>query len=256
MLIAFFLVMARTTGLFMSAPLLSRAGVPRRARVLLVAAISGSLLAAIPSGSLLAAITASQLPPDAPAVAGAMVSEVAIGLAIGLLARMLVVSFQLAGEVIAFQMGFALASSFDPDSGQATPAIASIQLSLVTLVFLLLDGHHLLIRALAASFEAFPLGARIDFEPLGTSLMDGANAMYATGARVAAPVAGILLLINAMIGFVNRISPQLSIFNIGFPMAIIGGLIAILATLPSVASYFVYEHGELAARLVALLAGS
>jgi flagellar biosynthetic protein FliR len=247
MLVAFFLVMARTSGLFLSAPLLSRAGVPRRARVLLVTAISGTLLAALPP---------SAVPSDAPAVAGAIVAELSVGLSIGLLARMLLTSFQLAGEVIAFQMGFALASSFDPDSGESTPAIASIQLGLVTLLFLLLDGHHMLIRALAASFEPFPLGAHVDFESLGTALMDGAGRMYAASVHVAAPVAGLLLLINAMIGFVNRVSPQLSIFNVGFPLAIAGGLLAMLASMPGVARYFIYEHGELTARILALLAGS
>ena len=246
MLVAFFLVLARTTGLFVSAPVLSRSGVPRRARVMLVVSISGALLAAVPT---------AQLPADAPAVAGAMVAELAIGMGIGLMSRLLLTAFQLAGEIVAFQMGFALANSFDPDAGTTTPAIASIQLGLVTLVFLLVDGHHLLIRALAASYEAFPLGAAHDLAEFSASLMSGATEMYATGARVSAPVAGLLLLINAMMGFVNRISPQLSIFNIGFPLAVAGGLLALLAAIPSFVRYFLLEHDQLGGRILSLIAG-
>ena len=247
MLILGALVLARVTGLFVGAPIFSRGNVPSRFRVLLAVAIAASLLPVVP--------VTQPLPEDAYAVAGAMIGEIAIGLAIGLVARMVLTAFQLAGAVIAFQMGFALANSFDPDSETSSPVIASLHLGLVTLLFLILDGHHLLIRALAASFETFPLAAGLASETLTRALLSGASSMFEMGVRVAAPVAGLMLLINAMIGFINRVTPQLSIFNIGFPMTVMGGLLAVLVALPHVASFFLYAYQDLQDQLVAMVQG-
>ncbi len=244
MLIFAALVLARITGLFIGAPILSRGGVPRRFRVLLSLWLTGTMVSVVPS---------AEIPSDAVAVTGAMVGELGFGLAIGLLARLALISFQIAGALVAFQMGFALANSFDPDSQSSTPVIATIHLGLVTLIFLLLDGHHLLIRAVAASFETFPVASGFRFELLAESLSDAASLMYQTGAQVAAPVAGLMLLINAMIGFINRISPQLSIFNIGFPMTVMGGLLVVLAALPNLANYFLISYSLLEQRLIALV---
>ena len=242
----FTLVFCRVGGLFLVAPLFSRGGVPLRARVLLAVAISICLLPIVPapaSGG------------DAAAVAAGMAGELAIGIAIGLLARLLLTAFQLAGEIIAFQMGFALASSFDPESEATEPVISSIHLSLVTLLFLTLDGHHLLVRAVAASFDTFPVGAGMASETLARGLLASASEMYETGARVAAPVAGLLLLLNAMIGFINRITPQLSIFNVGFPLTVVGGLLGLLVVIPRLAAFFLQAHLELTDRLGTLFGG-
>ena len=246
MLVQGALVLARVTGLFVGAPFFSRSNVPRRFRVLMALWITGALLSVVPT---------SATPTDAVGVAGAMVGEVAVGLAIGLLARLVLTAFQLAGAMIAFQMGFALANSFDPDSETTTPVIATIHLGLVTFLFLLLDGHHLLLRALAASFETFPLASGLQSDLLTRGLLEAASGMYETGARVAAPVAGLLLLINAMVGFINRVTPQLSIFNIGFPMTVMGGLLAVLVAVPRVASFFLHTYQDLQSQLVTLVQG-
>ena len=243
----FTLVFCRVGGLFLVAPLFSRGGVPVRVRVLLAVALSLCLMPVVPARASAGS--------DAAAVAAGMVGELAIGIAIGLLARLLLTAFQLAGEIIAFQMGFSLASSFDPESEATEPVISSIHLGLVTLLFLLLDGHHLLVRAVAASFETFPVGAGLQSETLARGLLASASEMYETGARVAAPVAGLLLLLNAMIGFINRITPQLSIFNVGFPLTVVGGMLGLIVVVPRLAAFFLQAHLELGARLGMLFGG-
>jgi len=240
------LVLARITGLFIGAPIFSRSNVPSRFRVLLALWIAAALLPVVPKVAV---------PADAYAVSAAMVGEIGIGLAIGLLARLVLTAFQLAGAVVAFQMGFALADSFDPEAQASTPVIASLHLGMVTLIFLILDGHHMLIRALAASFETFPLGSGLDSELLVQSVMAGSSQMFSTGAQVAAPVAGLMLLLNAMVGFLNRVTPQLSIFNIGFPMTVMGGLLALWAALPRVAGFFLHAYEDLQLQLVGLTQG-
>jgi flagellar biosynthetic protein FliR len=109
-----------------------------------------------------------------------------------------------------------------------------LQFTLAAVVFLLLDGHHLLIRALSASYETFPAGAPLRSDALGAAVLgDLGSALWETGVRAAAPLTGILLLINAVLGFLNRASPQISIFNVGFPLSIGAGLLAALLAAPA-----------------------
>jgi flagellar biosynthesis protein FliR len=244
-LVLFALVSSRVAGLFIAAPLFSRRDAPIRFRVLLAFAIAGAMMPA--------AATGTPLPEGGAAVATGMVSELALGLAIGFLVRMMMTAFQLAGAVTSLQMGFSLAGSFDPEAGDVIPELASLQLSFVTVLFLLIDGHHLLVRSVAASFQIFPPGGALDAPMLAELLSDGFANMFELGARVAAPVSGLLLLVNGLIGFLNRVTPQLSIFNIGFPIAVGTGFLGLMVSLPSVAAFFFSAWSELEALLAGML---
>jgi flagellar biosynthetic protein FliR len=243
-IILFTLVAARLAGLFIGAPLFSRRSIPSRIKIMIVFLLAGVLLPAA---------EVPELPVDAVAVAGAMVGELSIGMAIGFLARLLVSAFQLAGSMIAFQMGFALARSFDPETGASSPVMGSLYLNLATLLFLLLDGHHFLIQAVAASFETFPVAAPIAYGDLTEAVFFSASTMYELGVRIAGPVTGLMLLTNATIGFINRVVPQLSIFNIGFPMTVMGGLLAVMLSIPEVGSFFMRAYAGFEDQVMALI---
>lgn len=246
MLILFALVLARISGLFLGAPVFSARTIPRRFRVMLAAVLAGTLLP----------IAQPATPPtDAYAVMVAFVGEIAIGLAMGLLARLLLTAFQVAGAIIAFQMGFAMARAIDPSSGIQTPVIASLHLQLVTVLFLLVDGHHLLIRGLAASFETFPIGTPLQAGLLCDMLFSASGNMYESAARIAGPVTAIMMLINALIGFLNRIVPQLSIFNIGFPLTVMSGLVAVGLSIPETVAFFLRAYEKFEGEFAALVAG-
>lgn len=244
MITLFALVLARILGLFLGAPILSNTSLPMRIRV----AIS-SLLAV----AMMATVHADTLPADGYAFAVAMTSEALVGLAIGLLVRLVFVAFEVAGELQGFQMGLAMANVFDPESQSETAVLGSLYLNLVSISFLLMDGHHLLIRALAASFDAFPVGGALDAAVLTQALHGSASSMWATGARIAAPVTGVLLLMNALLGFLNRVMPQMSIFNVGFPLTAMAGYLAVLLTVPETVAFFLRSYGGLEDQLGLLL---
>lgn len=244
MLILFALVFARITGLFLGAPILSQKGVPMRFRVLIT-----SILAA----ALLPTVDTTHMPSDGYAVAVALVSEIAVGYAFGLLARLMLTTFQAAGAVIAFQMGFAMARTIDPTDRTQVPVIGTIYLSLTSIVFLLLDGHHLLIRSVAASYNTFPLGVSLQTQVLVETLFGAGATLYEMAARVAGPVTGVMLLMNSIIGFINRAIPQLSIFNVGFPMTIFTGLLAVTLAIPGVVAAFLRLYASFEEQLLGLV---
>jgi flagellar biosynthetic protein FliR len=245
-LVLFSLVLARTFGLFLGAPVFSSKAFPRRFRMALAVVISFALLPAAAGHSL---------PDNAYAAAGAMALEGLLGFSIGLLVRMVLTAFQVAGHMISFQAGFALTAAFDPFSGTRSTVLQTLHLNLVTLLFLVLDGHHLLLRSLAASYEVVPMASMAVLSDLTTTLFAEGTTLFQTGARVAAPVTGLLLLINGVVGFLNRIMPQLSIFNIGFPMAVFTGITAVFLSIPEVTSAFLRSYEHLQITLAALFGG-
>jgi flagellar biosynthetic protein FliR len=242
-LILFSLVMARTTGLLIGAPVFSSKMLPRRFRM---------GLAVVLSLALLPAAYGRPLPADGYAVVGAMAVEGLLGFSMGLLVRLVLAAFQLAGGMISFQAGFAMTAAFDPMSGTRSTVLQTLHLNLVTVLFLALDGHHLLVRSLAASYETIPVATAGVMSDLTPALFDEGTTLFQTGAVVAAPVTGLLLLINAVVGFLNRIMPQLSIFNIGFPMSVFTGMVAVFLSIPGLAAAFLRSFGHLEGLLAGL----
>ena len=137
------------------------------------------------------------------------------------------------------QMGLGFASMIDPQNGVTVPVISQFYLIFVTLVFITLDGHLILLQVLAESFVTIPV------MPSGlphTSLRDlvaQAGWMYASGVLVALPAIGSLMMVNLAFGILSRAAPQISPFSIGFPLTIILGFGIMFVTLPSVANHLV-----------------
>jgi flagellar biosynthetic protein FliR len=242
----FWLAMARVAGLMLAAPPFSLAALPPRYRVLLALGLSAALLPAA---------AASALPAAPSALLAAALGELAIGMAIGLLARCMLAAFQLAGTAAGLQMGLSMASVIDPSGDDEVPLLGTLQYTLAAVAFLVLDGHHVLIRALSASYEAFPVGAALRSDVLAQAVSDMGGALWETGVRAAAPLTGIMLLINGVMGFLNRASPQISIFNVGFPLSIAAGLVAALLATPASVDALLRALDDLASAAAALLGG-
>ncbi len=239
------IVSARVAGLFIGAPIFSRRSLPTRFRILLIFSISGLLgSAALPE----------KLPDTMDLVMHAMAGELLLGLAIGLVARFMIAAFQMAGTIMGRQMGFAMANGFDPEMQSQGTVIASLHTNLAAFLFLGIDGHHMLLRGLAASYQNFPIGGEIQGPLLAQTLMSSAGKIFEDGARVAAPVTGIMLLINVMLGFMNKINPQLSIFNVGLPLTVMVGMLAVMISIPDTTATILRVY-EVLVSDVALLVG-
>jgi flagellar biosynthetic protein FliR len=184
-----------------------------------------------------------------------MAVEGLLGFSIGLIVRLVLSAFQIAGGMISFQAGFAMTAAFDPMSGTRSTVMQTLHLNLVTVLFLAIDGHHLLIRSLAASFETVPVATAAIMNDVTSTLFAQGKVLFQTGAVVAAPVTGLLLLINATVGFLNRIMPQLSIFNIGFPMTVFTGMVAVFLAIPGTTNAFLRSFAELEVLLTSLFGG-
>jgi flagellar biosynthetic protein FliR len=214
----------RVLAVFTSAPLLSSRAFPIRARIGLAFFIA---FAAQPSLQGQPVINI-----NGPEALGAVVQQVGIGLAIGFTVRLVFAAVELAGEVVGFQMGLNFAAFFDPSLNSQSSAVARFFGQMATFVFIVMNGHLMVMMAVIKSFDAFPVDQNF-LEALNhMKLYELGTDLFASGLWIALPMIGMLMFVNLALGIVSRVAPQMNIYAIGFPITLTVGLIGIAATLP------------------------
>jgi flagellar biosynthesis protein FliR len=215
----------RALALFSALPVLGSRTVPMRARIGLAAFIA---MAAQPS-----------LPPVAPVLLDSMpalmlvAQQVIIGVTLGFAVRLVFTAIEFAGELIGLQMGLNFAGFFDPLSATNATATSRFFGTLVSWLFIVINGHLLVVAALVQSFSAFPIGPTpLAFLHQMQPHVWGAE-IFSTGLWIALPLITMLLFVNLVLGAISRVAPQINIFAIGFPITLGVGLLGLVLTLPA-----------------------
>ncbi|MGB2832403.1 MAG: flagellar biosynthetic protein FliR [Methylotenera sp.] len=160
-----------------------------------------------------------------------LVEQLIIGLAIGFSMRLVFAAIDVAGQLIGMTMGLGFASFFDPNSHGQSTAISQFLMLLTMLIFLSLDGHLLMVTAVANSFTTMPIALNsTGIQPM--KIVTWAETMFSTGLLLSLPAVTALLMTNMALGILTRTAPQLNLFGIGFPITLSMGLLIILLTLP------------------------
>ena len=214
----------RILAVFTAAPILSSRAFPVRARIALAFFIA---FAAQPSlqGQPLISI-------NGPEALGTVVQQVGIGLAIGFTVRLIFAALELAGEVVGFQMGLGFASFFNPALNNQSSAVGRFYGQLAAFLFVVMNGHLIVLMAVIKSFDAFPLDQNFLEALKKMKLYELGTDLFASALWIALPVIGMLMFANLALGIVSRVAPQMNIFAIGFPVTLTVGLIGIAATVP------------------------
>ena len=169
-----------------------------------------------------------------------MVNEVLLGALIGLVAQLVFTAVSFGGTVIGYQMGFAAANIFDPQTTQQLSLMSQFINILALLAFLALDGHHFFFRVIVESYQLLPPGP-LDFSGGAVAtLMRLGSHMFVLGVKFSAPVLALLLITNIVLGILARVFPQLNVFMLSFPLNIGIALIVIGLTLE--AMFFVLRR--------------
>lgn len=153
--------------------------------------------------------------------------EVMIGLLIGLIGRFIFVGIQLCGQIIGFQMGFAIANIVDPVTSTQVSIIAELYYLIAILLFLTFDMHQVFIAAIVESFSIIPpYGFRMKGE-IAQALVVYSSNLFLVAVKIGAPVIAALTLLNVSLAIIARTVPQINIFIVGFPLQIMTGLLFI-----------------------------
>ncbi len=182
-----------------------------------------------------------------------VLGEMTLGVIIGLSIKLIFSGIQLAGQLVGFQMGFAIVNIMDPVTSTRLSLTAQLNNLVALLIFLSINAHHWLLRALADSFQLVP---PFDFRfnnSLMAQLMKIASNMFIIAIKVAAPVMAALLLTSVALGLVARTVPQMNILIVAFPLKIVVGLLFFAFSLPYLLSFLEQIFGGLGSDMLFLL---
>ena len=214
----------RVLAMFTAAPVFSNRAFPMRSKVglaLLVAVCAQASLGGQPQVSF-----------NGPLALETLVQQVVIGLAIGFSVRVVFASMELAGELIGLQMGLNFATFFNPTSNAQSSSTAIFFGNMTTLLFIVMNGHLLVLMAVIRSFEVFPVGSSLMGALAKVRLYGLGVDLFSSALWIAMPMIAVLLLVNLTLGIISRLAPQMNIYAIGFPVTLSVGLLGISITLP------------------------
>ena len=241
---AFLVLVSRIGGLLAALPVFSGRTIPIKVKLGLVLTLSLMLAPSIPMPTVSL---------DPMILVGGMLSEMTIGVTIGLAVRLLFGALEVAGELLGIQMGFGAVHLFDPTTSQQTPMIAQFFTMLASLIFLSLNAHLFAMATIIHSYEAIPaFGAHLSSH-LGEEILLLSQRMFTIGLKLSAPVLIAILLINVLMALLGRAVPQVQVFVLSFPITIAGGLLVLSLGMPFTVALIGSEFEQLQLTIEALL---
>lgn len=224
------LLACRIGGMMLVAPVFSSKAVPVKVRTGLLLLLT---LILTPS-----AFGAAASHGGAPAITPVtFVTETLIGFAIGFGAAVLVGAAETAGDLMSTAIGISGASLLDPMQGGSSNVLATFGQLFAVAVLLTVNGHLVMLDAIAESARALPVGSAIAVrEGLG-AMLSAASTLFVLGLRFAAPVIAASMIGNVALAVLTRAAPQINVLTVAFPIQIALGLVALVASLAFVGTF-------------------
>ena len=231
----------RILALIATAPVLSHMAIPMRVKIGVagfITLIVAPTLGAVPQVTVFSA--------DGVWI---IVNQFLIGAALGLTMQVAFAAIDAAGEFIGQQMGLGFAMLYDPRAGGSAVVVSRYLNTIAMLAFLVFDGHLQMISALVTTFQSVPigadvLGAAVHAQGWRTLAAYGVS-VFSTGLLLSLPVVAALLIANLTLGILNRAAPQIGIFQVGFPVTMLVGMLLLQLMVPNLIPFFqrVFESG-------------
>ena len=227
----FLLVFARLGSMIMMMPAIGENGIPARVR-LIMALLLTALIMPLVAGSY------GKLPETITGTAMLIVFEIAVGIFIGMAARLIMAALHVAGNIIALQMSLAFAQNVDPSQGHQGVLVANfLNLLAIALIFAT-DMDHMLIAAMRDSYELFKPGQYLPVGDFSQMAVETFSHAFRLGLQLAAPFLVFGLIFYLGIGVISRLMPQIQIFFIAMPANITLGLVLLMVLLGAMMTWF------------------
>jgi len=245
------LILARVAGLFIDAPVLSAKSIPSTVKTALAIWLTTVLWFVVPVRALPDSMTTFTL---------ALLVEIFIGYIIGFVASIVLLSAQAAGDILDMQMGLSVANVLSPTTGAMTSITGTFMFLIALVVFLLVDGHHMVFAALHQSFVAIPIISFIDFSKpnLLLQMIDLLRFFWIATIQLCAPMLLLIFLSDFSFGIVSRVAPQVNVFMLGFQVKPSLGLLGLMMISPLLINHMmtlIGLTGNEIARAIVVLSG-
>ena len=222
--ILFLLVFLRNTGLMIGAPFFQSRNISNPLRVGLAFFLAVVFLPLL------------NLPGNSPQsfweLVFLMIQEFILGLIMGYILYLAFAGLQLAGQLVEVPMGFGMVNVLDPQTGGQMPIIGQLYYLTAIWLFLLVNGHHILLNVLAQSFKILPVGKLFYFTKGLPLIIKNFSQLFWLALQVAIPIIGVLFLTDVGLGVLSKLIPQINVFILGFPIKVFLGITLLILSLP------------------------
>jgi flagellar biosynthesis protein FliR len=195
----------------------------------------------------LAALAAFLLAPNTPpfslegqsmfSIVGIMGKEVCIGLLLGFVGRLVFIAVDLAGNIVATEIGLNLGTILNPLSQGPSQIPASILYFLAAMVMLGLDLHHWMLLGFERTYSVLPMGAAHLNGDLFNDILNRVSKVFVISLQIAAPVIAVSFVVTVIFGVLSRAVPQMNVFQLSFAFRIAAGLAVFAFTLQLAAQH-------------------
>jgi flagellar biosynthetic protein FliR len=225
------LVFLRVSAFLLVLPFFSATNFPATMRVALSALIALLLAPMLPAFAL----------GNAPlfSLFGVMIQEVSIGLMLGFIARMIFYAVDLAGNVIASELGLNMGAIMDPMTGASSQVPGMILFFLATVVMLTLNLHHWILAGFERTYAVLPIGGAHLNNELFQVVLNQTGNIFMVALEISAPVMAVSFVVTVVFGVLSRAVPQMNVFVLSFSVRIVGGLIVFGFTLQLTAQHVI-----------------
>ena len=220
----------------MLTPLLGGMSIPTRIKVLVSLVLAAVVFPLVPA--------VAYVPNSLFGLAVGIGSEMLIGLTMGAVLSLMFVGVRMGSQMVGYQMGLGMATIVDPSTRANTNVLSQLYLLIATLIYVLMNGHLILIKSVVQTFHTVPLMGAVKVlaaasdDPVGFALIDVLVATltgsYMLGIRIAGPALIAVFLATLALGFISRTMPQLNILAAGFPVRIMLAFIMLIASFGSI----------------------
>jgi len=248
-LVIFLLILARILGIFIMAPIFSARTFISFGKVAFAIWIAAIMWFVVP-------VQPEKLPTMMFTFFLALTVEVLIGFLIGFVANIIFTAVQAAGELIDLQMGLSVASAFDPLFGASISIIGRMSFYIAITVFLMANGHHMLLTFLQQSFKLFPPGSMVNLTSpaLINELTSVVARFWLISIQLAGPIILLIFLSDFSFGIVSRVAPQVNVFMLGFQVKPVLGLVGMIFIMPLLVKHIAGLLGVMAEEILKLMA--
>ncbi|RJF82222.1 flagellar biosynthetic protein FliR [Azospirillum cavernae] len=225
------IVFVRVGAAFSVMPTVGDAFVSARTRLLLALAVS--------------VVVAPVLRPQLPPIPGnpfqltvLIVGEMAVGIFLGSVGRLLMGTLEVAGTIIALETGLSNAQIFNPAMATSGSLPGALLGWLGLLLLFITDMHHLLIMAVVDSYATFVPGAPIPIDDMANVIGQLVSKTFLLGVQMAAPFLITGLLFALALGLLNKLAPQVQVFQLFTSIQVLLGLFMFALTLAAMMMFW------------------
>lgn len=173
------------------------------------------------------------------------------GMLFGMAMQLVFVTLQTAGHILSMNMGLGMAMMNDPVNGSSTTVISQMIYTFCGLLFFVMDGHLLVVTILYKGFVWWPIGQAIN-RPTLLLIAQSLGWIMSSATLIAIPTTFVMLIVQGGFGLLNRVSPTLNLFSLGFPISMLFGLLCISMMVTNIPDHYLSLTNTILARLEAV----